>query len=118
MKTHIEVVGLINIVSAILAILIGGIVFAVLLLVMPTVNTPDDRLILPLVAGITGFVTLLCGVPSLVAGIGLLKLKSWARILTLILSILALLNIPIGTISGAYSIWVLTHEESVKLLRH
>jgi hypothetical protein len=117
MKTHIEVVGLINIVSGILTILIGAIIFAVLLLVIPATNDPEGRIVLPVLASIAGFVTLLFGIPSIVAGAGLLRFKPWARILTLILSILALLNIPVGTITGAYSIWVLTHQESLALLR-
>jgi hypothetical protein len=42
-----------------------------------------------------------------IAGWGLLQRESWARILTLILSFLALFNVPFGTALGIYSLWVL-----------
>lgn len=54
--------------------------------------------------------------PNLVAGWGLLKRKSWARILTLILSFLNLPAFPIGTALGIYGIWVLFQAEVVRLL--
>ena len=46
------------------------------------------------------------------AGYGLLQRERWARTLTLVLSFLALLNIPLGTALGVYSLWVLLPEES------
>lgn len=48
--------------------------------------------------------------------IGLLKYKSWARILTLILGVFALFSFPIGTLIAVYTFWVLTNEEAAKLL--
>jgi hypothetical protein len=41
------------------------------------------------------------------AGWGLLKREPWARILTLVLAFLALVNIPFGTALGVYTLWVL-----------
>jgi len=52
----------------------------------------------------------------IVAGISLLKQKAWARLLTLILGILALFNFPIGTLIAIYTFWVLTSDETTKLL--
>lgn len=65
----------------------------------------------PIVAGFIALVS----VPDIIGGIGLLKRKNWARILVLILSCIGLLNIPIGTSVGIYSIWVLVHDDTVKL---
>jgi uncharacterized membrane protein (DUF2068 family) len=56
------------------------------------------------------------GVPSLIAGIGLLKQKRWARILAIVLAILALASFPVGTAAGVYTLWVLTHRETEQLL--
>jgi hypothetical protein len=56
------------------------------------------------------------GIPSLIAGIALLKHKSWARIVAIILAILALTSFPIGTAAGVYTLWVLTHKETEQLL--
>ncbi len=58
---------------------------------------------------------MLVSVPEVIAGIGLLKRRSWARILALILAIPNLMNIPIGTAIGIYVIWVLLNDETFKL---
>ena len=52
--------------------------------------------------------------PSLAGGIGLLKRKSWARVLVLGLSFLNLLNLPFGTALGAYAAWVLLKHEAAQ----
>ncbi len=46
------------------------------------------------------------------AGYGLLQRERWARLLTLVLSFLALFNLPFGTALGIYSLWVLFPAES------
>jgi hypothetical protein len=53
--------------------------------------------------------------PGIVAGIGLLKFRPWARILTIVISVLNLLNIPWGTILGIYGLWVMFSEEGARL---
>ena len=65
-------------------------------------------------AFIAGFI-LLISVPGLIGGIGLLKRREWARILVLVLGFINLINIPFGTILGAYSIWVLIKPETADL---
>jgi len=59
-----------------------------------------------------GTAVLLKAVAGFFAGWGLLQRERWARTLTLVLSFLALLNIPLGTALGVYSLWVLLPEES------
>ncbi len=54
-------------------------------------------------------------VPSLLAGYGLLKRRIWARILTIILSIIALFEFSLGTILGVYGLYVLLHGESSRI---
>ncbi len=44
---------------------------------------------------------------GLVGGIGLLSCAPWARTLSLIAGFLELLNVPLGTALGIYTIWVL-----------
>jgi len=46
------------------------------------------------------------------AGWGLLRLVPWARMLTIVLSFLALFNFPLGTALGIYSLWVLLSAQS------
>jgi len=58
---------------------------------------------------------ILVSVPSIVGGVGLLKHKPWARYVVLVVSVLILLNLPLGSGIGAYSIWVLVQDDSAKL---
>jgi hypothetical protein len=53
--------------------------------------------------------------PSVITGYGLLYFKSWARIVGIVLSAVSLINIPIGTIVGAYGLWVLLNKETERL---
>jgi len=52
---------------------------------------------------------------GLVGGIGLLSFQSWARYIVMIVSAIGCLNIPIGTLAGVYSLWVLLQEETIQL---
>jgi hypothetical protein len=51
-------------------------------------------------------------VPNLLAGWGLQKRKQWARILTIILSVLNLFQFPLGTALGVYGLWAMLNEQS------
>ncbi len=44
---------------------------------------------------------------GIIAGIGLLQHQSWARTLALIVGVVSLVNIPLGTALGVYTLWVL-----------
>ena len=52
-------------------------------------------------------VLLVMSLPNIIAGIGLLCFRPWARVLTLILSAFNLLQVPLGTALGVYGFWVL-----------
>jgi hypothetical protein len=52
---------------------------------------------------------------GLIGGIGLLSFQSWARYLVIVVAALGCLNIPIGTLKGVYSLWVLLQEDTIKL---
>jgi hypothetical protein len=54
-----------------------------------------------------GILIVLKGAAGFLAGWGLLQRETWARMLTLVLSFLALINIPFGTAIGIYTLWVL-----------
>jgi hypothetical protein len=67
------------------------------------------------VAAVLGGFFVLISLPGLIAGIGLLYHKKWARILGLIICILGLLAVPLGTALGIYGIYVLTRDETIAL---
>ena len=51
-----------------------------------------------------------------IAGVGLIKCRSWARMLGIVMSILNLFTFPHGTTIGVYSMIVLFDQEAVRLL--
>lgn len=60
------------------------------------------------IAGLLAFF----GVAHLLLAWGLFQREPWARVLGLVIGILALLRIPFGTALGAYTLWVLLPEHS------
>lgn len=47
------------------------------------------------------------GAAGFLAGWGLLQRESWARMLTIVLALVALISVPFGTALGIYTLWVL-----------
>jgi hypothetical protein len=81
---------------------------------------PDAALALPIIGAVgTGLVIfiLALSLPGLITGWGLLKLKSWARIVGIVLCALNLINIPFGTVLGAYGLWVLLNDETERMFK-
>jgi hypothetical protein len=119
MKKHVTVVGAIHIGFGILGLIAALAVFFALHFArgfvdneeVPTMVLNFLSLSLPL---LIGFMSTL----GLVGGIGLLALKPWARYLIIIVAALGCLNIPIGTLKGVYSLWVLLQDDTVKLFEN
>jgi len=116
MKQHVTVVAALNIGLGALGVVLGMIAFVVLAGIGLLSGDADALPILTFIAVIAAGFLLIISVPDIIGGIGLVKRQSWARILVLILSVLKLINFPLGTIVGVYSIWVLMQDEAVQLL--
>jgi hypothetical protein len=69
-----------------------------------------------LLSGI-GFTFLTVAVLGFAAGWGLLQREPWARMLSLVLGVLNLIEFPIGTGLGIYTLWVLAPAESEREYR-
>jgi len=54
----------------------------------------------------------LLSVPTLLAGFGLLRRKRWARTLGMVLAAIELFQIPVGTVLGGYSLFVLAQQRT------
>ncbi len=124
MATHVKILGALHLVFGILGALAGIVLFAffggLAALAGITANGAGGRFAIPLLGGIGGLlflVMLLISLPSILAGIGLLRFQPWARILTLVLSALDLLHVPFGTALGLYGFWVLLSREGEELFR-
>lgn len=116
MKKHVVVVGAIHIGFGFIGLIAAVAVFFALHFARGFVggdHIPDMilgflSLSLPL---LIGFMSTL----GLVGGIGLLSYQSWARYLIIVVAALGCLNIPIGTLKGVYSLWVLLQDETIRL---
>ncbi len=117
MEKHIQIVAVLRIGFSILGLLIGILLYALFFLLGDFINDADAEVVFTIIAEVILVVIIILSIPGLIAGIGLLKRKEWARILTLILSVLDLINFPIGTAVGAYSIWALVQPEVVVRFR-
>ena len=113
MEKHINVVAALQIGLSIFNLLIALLIFTVLNLVGGFVDEPNANNILSLIADILAIVFIVISIPGIVAGMGLYKRKEWARILTLILSVIEIFSFPIGTAIGIYSIWALIQPETI-----
>ncbi|MBA7475923.1 Serine/threonine-protein kinase PknD [subsurface metagenome] len=118
MEKHITIVAVLSIVFGTLGILIGIIAFLAIAGGGLISGDLEAMSITGIVATCIALFFFIMSVPGLIAGIGLLKRKGWARILALILAIPNLMNIPIGTAIGIYVIWVLLNGETAKLFAH
>jgi hypothetical protein len=114
MDKHITVLGVLYIVFGVLGLIIGGFLF--ILITGAGLFSGDEQAmaITAIVGTALAFIIFIFSVPEIIGGIFLLKRKSWARILVLVLGFLNLLDIPVGTSLGIYTIWVLMKDESNK----
>jgi hypothetical protein len=124
MRDHLKLLGILNIIWGSIAILIGLIVLLAFggiagILIAAGVprgenGFPDGIFAAPLIAVIAiAILLLLClvSLPSLIGGIGLVRLQGWARPLMIVVSVLHLFYFPVGTALGVYGIWVLFHPD-------
>lgn len=116
MKKHVTVVGAIHIGFGIIGLLIALGLFFVFNFAKGMVGNEDvPTMVLGFLAVsiplLVGFMSTL----GLIGGIGLLSYQSWARYLVIVVAALGCLNIPIGTLKGVYSLWVLLQDDTIKL---
>lgn len=115
MKKHVSVAAILQIVFGALNIIVALAVGFAFGLVDQFVDDPTTIKMLGIVGAPIITLFSLIGVAMVAGGIGLLSCKNWARVLTLVMAGLGLLNIPIGTLKGVYIIWVLVQPETTSL---
>ncbi|UCC52728.1 MAG: hypothetical protein JSV68_01935 [Anaerolineaceae bacterium] len=112
MKTHVTILGWLNIADGALTLLIGALAFIFLTGIGFASGDPEALPILAAVGTTAGLFLFTLAIPSLLAGIGLLWEKNWGRILAIIVSFFNLLWFPVGTALGIYGLWVLLRQEA------
>ena len=123
MRQHVTVLGVLYIALGAMGLLAAVIVLVVFgglagLAGVAAQNEPEAQIAVPILGAFAVGLFCLIGLlsaPGVIAGIGLIKFKPWARIFTIVLSVINLLNIPFGTIIGIYGLWVLLTPEAEPL---
>jgi hypothetical protein len=124
MEQHVKILAILHIVFGSLGIMLalgllalfGGIAG----LIGASDYSPEAHVSIPILGGIAAFIfffLLAISLPGVIAGIGLLQFRSWARVLTIVLSVLDLIHVPFGTALGVYGLWVLLSQGSERLFR-
>jgi hypothetical protein len=117
MEKHLQVVAALQIGLSLIGILVAAILFVVIVGGGLISGDSEAITITSIVGSVLAGFFLILSIPGIIGGIGLFQRRSWARILVLIISCLDLFNIPIGTVVGVYTIWVLIQDETVKLFK-
>jgi hypothetical protein len=115
-QEHVRLVGILWLALSAFNVLAGLVLLIVATELIPHIAGqagPDfPANFLTTLLGVIGVAVLVKAAAGFFAGYGLLRRETWARMLTLVLSCLALFNLPFGTALGIYSLWVLFPSES------
>ena len=123
MELQIKILAVFHIIFGVLGVM-GSLVVALLfggaagIVNMAVIDDPNAFLAVPVLGPVGGILVVsifTLSLPGIIAGIGLLRHRPWARILTIVLSVLNLIVIPIGTLLGIYGLWVLLSRNTAPL---
>jgi len=115
MEKHITLVAALNIGFGFLGIIIAFITFTAIVGSGLLSADPEAMAVTSVVGTSVASFIFIVSVPEIIGGFGLLKRKSWARILVLIIAVLDLLFIPVGTLIGIYELWVLLNDDVIQM---
>lgn len=115
-ETHFTIIAIVELVLAVPAFLLGALILFGSLIGAGFVEAFGDVPGLGALIGgagiLIGLLILAMAVPSVISAVGLLKRESWAKVWTIVVAVLNLLNVPLGTVFGIYAIWVMTRPET------
>jgi hypothetical protein len=128
MEKHITLAGILNIVHSSLAIIGSLVLFALAVgfrYLMEFIGRMDHNemhelppeifSIIQIVLVFIGALILIFSIAGIIGAVGVIKKKEWGRITLLVISFLNLIHVPLGTVLGVYTIWVLLNEETIRL---
>jgi len=122
MEGHIKALGILHIVFGSLGLLMALGLLALFGGLAGLLGGADyeSHTAIPILGGIAAFLFFFLAaisLPGLIAGLGLLQFQPWARILTIVLSVIDLIHVPLGTALGVYGLWVLLSQDGERLFR-
>lgn len=109
---HVTILGWLHIAGNLFFVVIGVFIYFFLTTIGVVTGDEQATVILGMVGTFVGALLVLLGLPGIIAGIGLLVHKAWARYLAIVLAVLNLLNAPVGTVIGIYALWVLMQDDA------
>lgn len=116
MRDHIRILAYLYLASGFIGLFVAGVLLFGLGVGGALSGEREVALTLGTVGLVIAIVVAVLSAPSLVCGWGLLAGMPWSRVLGIVLSIFHLPNVPLGTAMGVYGLWVLTNDESARLL--
>lgn len=117
---HKKILGILYVITSaltIMAMLLLHAVFTMIFAFAFNDADPEDQAIFQFIIAIGRYVQVLVivvvGIPTLIAGVGLLMKQSWAMILALIVACFKLFSFPVGTAIGVYAIWIYSEDQKL-----
>lgn len=114
LEKHRQALGILYVVFSALMAFAGIAVFAAFVLGALSVNDPDSPVVLGLGGALAAFLLLL-SLPGFIGGIGLLRRRPWAKVVTFVVAMLSLANFPLGTALGLYTVWFWVQPNAERL---
>jgi len=112
LENHLSTLGTLWIVVGVLFLLPAlGLFFASSVAHFVIQDSVVARTLGPLLLTIVGGTILLIAVGGILVGLGLKDRKPWARVVAIVLGVVALFHPPFGTALGIYTLWVLMSDE-------
>jgi len=116
----VTLIAVLHFVEAGLALL-GLLLVCVFVLIIPMIAITPERdpnagvaiWTLVIITLVVGVVLIPLSAANIAVGWGMMQLRPWARMGAVVLSVLRLLNIPIGTVIGGLSLWYLFQPEAL-----
>jgi protein-S-isoprenylcysteine O-methyltransferase Ste14 len=122
MDTHVRVLGVLNIATGAIGVMLAALMMisvgGVAGIISASADPEEAAMAVPIlsvVGGLAVIVVFSFSLPSIITGIGLLYFKPWARVLGIVLSVIALFGFPWVTILGIYGLWVLFSKDTERL---
>lgn len=117
-REHVRLVGILwmaysalHAVGGVAVIMVAQVIFGHVIRI-PNGPPPEVAMWLRPILSFIGWLLLVKAAAGLIAGWGLLQRQEWARTVALVVGFVALLNVPIGTALGVYTLWVLLPAQS------
>ncbi len=116
-EKHITILGVLYIVRGALILLLGLVAFVVLTGIGALSGDNTALGILGFIGTAAMTLMLVLSLPSIIAGIGLLKHHEWGRVMAIIVGCISLVDFPIGTALGVYTLIILLDDEAIAVFR-